>query len=77
MAGDSDTFTGNITALDSNGYDPGKCFTAVDDNGIVKVFRVSSIDNLNVGDRVRLSYKESATYPLAAGAPEVVSSGGK
>jgi hypothetical protein len=58
-------FSGVVTAVDSNGNAPGHCFTAQDAEGKVKVFRISSLDDLAVGKRVALKYDGSDRYPLA------------
>lgn len=57
-------FSGVVTAVDSNGNAPGLCFTAQDFEGKVKVFRISTLDDLAVGKRVELKYDGSDHYPL-------------
>jgi hypothetical protein len=54
---------GTVTAVNSNGNRPGRSFTAVDAEGQVKIFYISSLKYLNVGDRVSLSYITSKTFP--------------
>ena len=56
-------FEGVVTAVDSNGNYPEHCFTAISDDGLAKVFRISSLKDLDVGDRVSLQYVESDVYP--------------
>lgn len=77
MGGQQGDFEGVITALDSNGHHPGKCFTAINDQGIVKVFLAPSLDELATGERVELKYRDGAVYPLKAWDIRVVSSSGK
>ncbi len=58
-------FSGVVTAVDSNGNAPGSCFTAQNAQGLVKVFRISSLEDLAVGKRVELKYVASDRYPLS------------
>ncbi len=58
-------FSGVVTAVDSNGNAPGRCFTAQNEQGIVKVFRIASLEGLAAGRRIQLKYVESDCYPLA------------
>lgn len=55
---------GTVTAVNSNGNRPGRSFTAVDAEGHVKFFYISSLDYLKQGSRVELHYLPAETYPL-------------
>ncbi len=58
------SFHGVVTAVDSNGNAPGHCFTAQNAEGLVKVFHISTLEDLRVGSRVELHYFASEKYPL-------------
>ena len=62
-AGATQSFEGVVTALGPNADDPDHTFTAISDDGLAKVFRISSLKNLDLGDRVTLKYLEGDTYP--------------
>lgn len=57
-------FRGTVTAVDSNANKPTKSFTAVDAEGKVMQFRISSLQHLDVRDRVVLSFQRGEKYPL-------------
>ncbi len=57
-------FEGVVTAINSNMNEEGRCFTAWDAEGRVKVFSISSLKDLDVGDHVTLKYWASDRYPL-------------
>lgn len=57
-------FEGEVTALGPSADDPEHTFTAISDNGIAKVFRVESLQGIDVGDRVSLTYQEAEVYPM-------------
>lgn len=55
---------GTVTAVNSNGNRPGHSFTAVDANGQVKFFHISTLEYLKVDSRVELRYLPGNTFPL-------------
>ncbi len=57
-------FKGRVTAVNSNENRPGLSFTAVDAQGQVKMFYISSLQHLNLQDRVELTCKASEKFPL-------------
>jgi hypothetical protein len=57
-------FSGVVTAVDTNGNVEGRCFTAHAEDGTVKVFCISTLEDLDVGDRVELTYEKSDRFPL-------------
>lgn len=59
------SFSGVVTALGPIADDPDHTFTAISDEGLAKVFRISSLQDLDPGDRVSLQYTESDVYPLS------------
>lgn len=63
--GAAQSFSGVVTALGPIADDPDHTFTAISDEGLAKVFRISSLQNLDVGDRVSLQYTESDVYPMS------------
>ncbi len=54
---------GTVTAVNSNGNRENRSFTAVDANGQVKIFYISTLEYLKVTDRVSLSYLPGKTFP--------------
>ncbi|MES2307634.1 MAG: hypothetical protein V4507_02140 [Verrucomicrobiota bacterium] len=60
----ADHFYGRVTAVNSNGNRPGVSFTAVNDQGQIKMFYISSLKDLDLNDRVELTYKASEKFPL-------------
>ena len=62
--GATQPFAGVVTALGPNADDPEHTFTAIADDGTAKVFRISSLKNLDVGDHVTLQYVEGDAYPM-------------
>lgn len=57
-------FQGEVTAVNSNNNRPGVSFTAIDRSGQVKMFYIASLNNLDLRDRVELTYKASGKFPL-------------
>lgn len=57
-------FTGRVTAVDVNQNNQMRCFTAVDEQGQVKIFKISSLKHLDVNDRVIVTYQISDKFPL-------------
>lgn len=72
------SFEGEVTALGSNAGDPDHTFTAIADDGQAKVFKIASLENLDVGDRVSLQYVETEVYPQSVTSIRFIeTSGGK
>jgi hypothetical protein len=63
--GATQSFEGIVTALGPIADDPDHTFTAISDEGLAKVFRISSLQDLDAGDRVSLQYVEGDVYPLS------------
>ena len=57
-------FKGRVTAVNSNGNRPGLSFTAVNDQGQVRMFYISTLEHLELQDRVELTCKASEKFPL-------------
>jgi hypothetical protein len=57
-------FQGVVTAVNSNGNRPGLSFTAVDAENHVKMFYISTLKHLDLGDWVALTYQRSDKFPL-------------
>jgi hypothetical protein len=62
--GSTAVFCGTVTAVNSNDNKPGVSFTAVDAEGQVKMFYISSLEHLDPNDRVSLRYVPSSLWPL-------------
>lgn len=58
------SFQGTVTAVNSNLNRPDRSFTAVDAEGKVKMFYISSLSHLDQGDRVVLHYLSGQKFPL-------------
>jgi hypothetical protein len=56
-------FAGTVSAVNVNA-DKSNCFTALDPSGKVKIFRISSIEHLEKGDKVIVTYRPSDKFPL-------------
>lgn len=63
-AENSVAWQGTVTAVNSNGNTPGHAFTAVDAEGRVKFFTISTLEHLELNDRVQLHYIPSEKFPL-------------
>jgi hypothetical protein len=61
------TFRGTVTAVDSNANAPGYAFTAVNEAGHVKMFRIDNLKHLDLNDRVVVTYPSKVTvFPIRA-----------
>lgn len=63
MSGTS-KFQGTVTAIRSQADHAERSFTALNEEGHVKMFIISSLEHLDVGDRVELTYQASDKFPL-------------
>jgi hypothetical protein len=63
-ATDATHFQGRVTAVNSNANRPGLSFTAVDSQGHIKMFYISTLENLEINDRVELTCKGSDKFPI-------------
>ena len=61
---DTFQFKGRVTAVNSKENRSGLSFTAVDEQGQVKMFYISSLKHLDLQDRVELTCKASEKFPL-------------
>lgn len=57
-------FQGTVTAIRSQADHSERSFTARNSEGLIKMFIISSLDHLEVGDRVELTYEASEKFPL-------------
>jgi len=60
----TERFEGTVTAIDTQLNYPGRVFSAIDADGVFKMFEISSLEHLDVGKRVTLEYRPADSFPL-------------